>query len=271
MEQYIQCSDIAEHPLYIKELGIHIYTAEEFCYYIFNNTYLLSEDFIQPEVIEFFRSEIHMPELADKIVKYYESRADMSNVLVMIMQDIGYYTENQIAQFQDRLNRMRRQNFQERNKERGDLLLEKGRFECAVQIYSQTLQLPRDLRQKPRFYGQVLQHMGVAYLRMGYADEAMECLQAAYAELKQEEILEQMYYLALQTGKPFAKELECVAGRQIAGWQARYMEVENRLQAESEKETVVRSIGEDNEINKKISQDYLTQRKRAYCHMVMNE
>ena len=38
MEQYIQCGDIAENPLYVKELGIHIYTAEEFCYYIFNNT-----------------------------------------------------------------------------------------------------------------------------------------------------------------------------------------------------------------------------------------
>ena len=113
--------------------------------------------------------------------------------------------------------------------------------------------------------------MGVAYLRMGYADEAMECLEAAYAELKREEILEQMYYLALQTGKPFAKELECVASSQISRWQAHYMEVETRLQEQSEHETVVRSIGEDNEINLKISQDYLTQRKRAYCHMVMDE
>ncbi len=37
-----------------------------------------------------------------------------------------------------------------------------------------------------------------------------------------------------------------------------YMEVETRLQEQSEQETVVRSIGEDNEINLKISQDYLT-------------
>lgn len=271
MEQYIQCGDIAENPLYVKELGIHIYTAEEFCYYIFNNTYLLGEDFIRQEVIDFFRVELHMPELADKIVKFYGSSADMGAVLVMIMREIGYYEENQIQQFQNRLDRMNRQSLLERSKERGDLLLDKGRFECAVQIYSQTLQMPRDLRQKPQFYGQILQHMGVAYLRMGYADEAMECLEAAYAELKREEILEQMYYLALQTGKPFAKELEYVASSQISRWQAHYMEVETRLQEQSEQETVVRSIGEDNEINLKISQDYLTQRKRAYCHMVMDE
>ena len=82
MEQYIQCGDIAENPLYVKELGIHIYTAEEFCYYIFNNTYLLGEDFIRQEVIDFFRIELHMPELADKIVKFYGSSADMGAVLV---------------------------------------------------------------------------------------------------------------------------------------------------------------------------------------------
>ena len=147
MEQYIQCGDIAENPLYVKELGIHIYTAEEFCYYIFNNTYLLGEDFIRQEVIDFFRVELHMPELADKIVKFYGSSADMGAVLVMIMREIGYYEENQIQQFQNRLDRLE----------------------------------------------------------------------------------------------------------------------------QSEQETVVRSIGEDNEINLKISQDYLTQRKRAYCHMVMDE
>ena len=166
MEQYIQCGDIAENPLYVKELGIHIYTAEEFCYYIFNNTYLLGEDFIRQEVIDFFRIELHMPELADKIVKFYGSSADMGAVLVMIMREIGYYEENQIQQFQNRLDRMNRQSLLERSKERGDLLLDKGRFECAVQIYSQTLQMPRDLRQKPQFYGQILQHMGVAYLRI---------------------------------------------------------------------------------------------------------
>ena len=105
-----------------------------------------------------------MPELADKIVKFYGSSADMGAVLVMIMREIGYYEENQIQQFQNRLDRMNRQSLLERSKERGDLLLDKGRFECAVQIYSQTLQMPRDLRQKPQFYGQILQHMGVAYL-----------------------------------------------------------------------------------------------------------
>ena len=85
----------------------------------------------------------------------------------------------------------------------------KGALNVRFRIYSQTLQMPRDLRQKPQFYGQILQHMGVAYLRMGYADEAMECLEAAYAELKREEILEQMYYLALQTGSHLQRSLMC--------------------------------------------------------------
>lgn len=62
-----------------------------------------------------------MPELADKIVKFYGSSADMGAVLVMIMREIGYYEENQIQQFQNRLDRMNRQSLLERSKERGDL------------------------------------------------------------------------------------------------------------------------------------------------------
>ena len=38
-----------------------------------------------------------MPELADKIVKFYGSSADMGAVLVLIMREIGYYEENQIS------------------------------------------------------------------------------------------------------------------------------------------------------------------------------
>ena len=35
MEQYIQCGDIAENPLYVKELGIHIYPFQKKLLYFF--------------------------------------------------------------------------------------------------------------------------------------------------------------------------------------------------------------------------------------------
>ena len=34
MEQYIKCGDIAENPLYVKELGIHIYSGRILLLYI---------------------------------------------------------------------------------------------------------------------------------------------------------------------------------------------------------------------------------------------
>lgn len=271
MGQYLLCGKIAEHPYYIRELGLRIYTAEEFCYYIFNNTYLLEEDFIRPQLVDFFRREVAMPELADKIIKYYGSSADMANVLVIIMRDVSYYNENQIAQFQDRLNRMRRQNHLDRSRERADLLLEKGRYECAVQIYSGILQHPRDIRLKPQFYAQVLQHMGVAYMRMGYVEEALECLQAAYAEGKDEKILEQMYYLALRSGLPFCRELQSVSSAQLSRWNVRYQEVESANMQAVRENALLPGISGDPEENRRAADRYLAGQKKAYCHMVMSE
>ena len=44
MEQYIQCGDIAETRSNVTEYA-SIFQQRRFCYYIFNNTYLLGEDF----------------------------------------------------------------------------------------------------------------------------------------------------------------------------------------------------------------------------------
>lgn len=271
MGQYLVCGRIAGNPWYIRELGIRIYTAEEFCYYIFQNTCLLEDDFITPELARFFREELEMPELADKIVRFYGSSADMPNVLVMIMRDVGYYTENQIAQFQDRLNRMRRQNPLERSRERADALLERGRCECAVQIYGGILRQPRNRRLSPRFYAQVLQHMGAAYVRMGYAEEAMECFQASYAESGDEAVLEQMYYLTLTSGMPFCEQLAAVDAKQLNAWNSRYLAAQQAAGQTAASSAEVQGIGAQPRENRETADGYIAERKRAYCHMVMNE
>ena len=45
-------------PLYIEDLGIHIYSSQELCYVIYNNPLLVLEDFIDKRLTEFLRSEL---------------------------------------------------------------------------------------------------------------------------------------------------------------------------------------------------------------------
>ena len=52
MSAMILCrGKVADNPLYIMQSGIRLYTEEELCYYIYNNIYILTNDFINDELI----------------------------------------------------------------------------------------------------------------------------------------------------------------------------------------------------------------------------
>ena len=79
-------------PLYIEDLGIHIYSSQELCYVIYNNPLLVLEDFIDSRLTEFLRSELRMPFLAEKIEKWMESRGATEEILYLILQECNYNT-----------------------------------------------------------------------------------------------------------------------------------------------------------------------------------
>ena len=43
-------------PLYIEDLGIHLYSSQELCYVIYNNPLLVLEGFIDKRLTEYLRS-----------------------------------------------------------------------------------------------------------------------------------------------------------------------------------------------------------------------
>ena len=61
MSAMILCrGKVADNPLYIMQSGIRLYTEEELCYYIYNNIYILTNDFINDELITFLRDEVQV-------------------------------------------------------------------------------------------------------------------------------------------------------------------------------------------------------------------
>ena len=58
MSTMILCRDkLAVNPLYISCSDVRLYSNEELCYYIYNNIYIITNDFISDELIHFLRYE----------------------------------------------------------------------------------------------------------------------------------------------------------------------------------------------------------------------
>ena len=65
MSGFIVCGrPLAKNPYYIQEAGLHIYSEQELCYYIYNNLMMIDDGFVGDRLIRFLESELGMNELA---------------------------------------------------------------------------------------------------------------------------------------------------------------------------------------------------------------
>ena len=50
---YLCIGSYAKTPYYIEKVGIHIYSIEELCYYLFQNAFLLDYTIMNTEIFDF--------------------------------------------------------------------------------------------------------------------------------------------------------------------------------------------------------------------------
>lgn len=69
MSKIILCTrKEASHPFIFLNTKVEINTYEELCFYIYNNTVLISKSSLSEKLFDWIRDELDMPELAAKLV-----------------------------------------------------------------------------------------------------------------------------------------------------------------------------------------------------------
>ncbi len=183
MGALILCKNsIAANPFHIEEIGLNIYSLEEMSYYIANNVYLLTPDFISVELSNWIGRELGEKDLQKKLLDGIKSQAPLHSLVATLLTDVGYLTVPEIKQTILAITTFENKSPQECRKMRADRLMEKDKIVDAIYEYEALIEDNSIKALAPAFEGSLWHNLGAAYARLFFFDEAALCFEQAYVK-----------------------------------------------------------------------------------------
>ena len=183
-----------QHPYYVEELGIDLYSGEELSYFIYHHLLLIGEDFLDERLFRFIGQELGMTALETKLRKW-TGQAELPELLLVILQDIHYYSSAELFAFKERLEKLAKSGAVENMKAKADYLVSLGQYYGALRLYDRIFTLRSDELVSEGFRGNVWFNKGSALAGIFSFDQAAECFEKAYQLLQTEEPLRKLWEL----------------------------------------------------------------------------
>lgn len=173
MGSLILCHDIhAAHPYEITRIHCRIFTIEELCYYLCNNLYLIDYTIMNEQLCDWLEEELGMDSLASDLRDVLRLRGSVEKFVLTILKASRIYREPEMIRIQNVLEHLKNQKDIERQKFKGDNLLESGEVEEAILVYQAILNQEKDESVDEKFYGKIYAGLGAAYGRLFLYQEA---------------------------------------------------------------------------------------------------
>ena len=189
----------AERPYYVAELGIHLYSAEELCYFIYHNVLMIDASFPDDRLLDFLH-QLEQFKLEDRVRRMRE-QSGLYEILYVILQDLRYYSSSELFSFRRQLEQLSQTSPAGRLKARADSLFEREQYYGAVRVYNQLLSSESREMADSDYVGKIWTCKAACLARTENYSEAMECLQKAYALTREVSLLEKMYTLERLQGR----------------------------------------------------------------------
>ena len=192
MGELLICNEpIAAMPYYIEGISWNVYSLEELCYYIENNTYLLEKDFMTEELCTWIGQEVHNLTLAERLRDIMRMDGRLSEFVLALLIECGYCPRDTIKSVVTLIREMEEKSDFECNKVRADRLMEKEKYLSSIYEYKSLLESNEAGEQKKELIGNIWHNLGTAYARLFLFGEAAHCYEKAYKYNSNEESLKE--------------------------------------------------------------------------------
>lgn len=231
MGRLILCTGrTAKRPFYISELGLSLYTAEELCYYIYNNIFMIEDSFVSPQLLAFIGSELGLTQLEDQL-RQHLGHAASGQLLLTILQEIHYYDESELTAFKKQLEKKKSASSFELAKNKADFLVKQKKYNNALKVYDSILDGPDQKGMTEEFCARIWHNKGVAYAGLFYVAKAAQCMLKAYETLKDNEIVREIYMLSLfdEEAMDWEEIFAGVSPKQLYSWKEEFENIRKQL------------------------------------------
>ena len=199
MSKIILCSNkVAETPFTFLNTKVEIYTYEELCFYIYNNTMLISKSSLSEKLFNWIRVELGMEELADKLFGMINKTTYAQDFLIEILSAGDYYTLEEIKTYAEAWQKYRKLDKLQRAKLKADGYLAYRRYIKAATFYDDILDEVDDTRD-PVFLGNIYHNKAVAASNNMDLEDAKKFFLKAYELNENPESLKGYFYIVALT------------------------------------------------------------------------
>ena len=199
MSKLILCTyKTASTPFTFLNTKVEIYTYEELCFYIYNNTVLISKSAISEKLFDWIRDELGMDELSEKLVALSNKTNIVQDLLIEILSYGEYYSLEEVKEYTEKWQSYRRMDKLSRAKLKADGYLSYRRYIKAATLYDDII-LSTNEDTDPVFVGNIYHNRAVAAANNMDLEDAKEYFMKAYRLNDNQDSLKSYFYIVAVT------------------------------------------------------------------------
>lgn len=183
---YLCIGKYAKTPYNIDNFFLNIYSAEELCYYLYENAYLLDEEIMNGRLCDFVENELELTELGRKLSGLIRAGASLCAFVSTILEDCYYCSREELKKIESSLRTNSELGIVEKRKARGDYLLGVDKYVLAIEEYNLAI-YNADKESAKEFLAKTYHNLAVAYSKLFLFEIAARYFGESYQILQDED------------------------------------------------------------------------------------